>query len=189
MTMTGRGWRQIMFGMFAMCLCAMAEAASLRYTIDGTGSLTLGATDYTDVDFRFTLIGEPSGLGFAVLPLSSATLSLSGAVDALFLGPTRLGINSANVVFFARNEALDISDLFDFTVPVRVDLAQPFGPVTGVGVFGLNQFIEVPTSLGALTFLSSSDVQFAATAVPLPASLPLLAGAVAMVVVRRRAYG
>lgn len=160
-----------------------AQAAALRYTIAGTADLKLADTSFDDTDFTIVMIGDPATLDGNILPLSSASFVIAGIAETVFINPTRLGLFSngtLNLIFFSRNEPADITDMFDFSLSAPVDLSQPFGPLNGEGVFGLNQFVNVATSLGALTVFSSSNVQFQATVVPLPLPALLLGSALAL---------
>jgi len=181
--MTRIRWRVSFMILLFATACGAAQAAPLRYTIDGTASLSLAGATYDDAEFTIVMIGDPAGLVGTELPLSSATFDITGVASTTFLNPTRLGLFSdgnRNIIYFSRNEPFDLGDMFDFSLAGPVDLGQPFGPVNGEGVFGLNQFVNVATSLGALTVFSSSDVQFQATVVPLPLPALLLGSALAL---------
>jgi hypothetical protein len=80
-------------------------------------------------------------------------------------------------------------DLFDFYVQngsLVNGLVGPFS-VTGTSIFALNQFQNVGSSLGALTFNSSSNVTFTA-AVPEPETYAMMMAGLGMLgfIARRR---
>ena len=142
-----------------------AYAASEIYTITGTGSGSLNGTAFSNAAFTFTLTGDPTtlqtlGLITVIDPLTTATVTIGGLGPVTFGLDTRLGQNNVEV-FFSR--ASGGNDLFDFMLSSGVNLASNFGPVTGTNVTALNQFINVATSGGNLTFTQSSSVQFSGT--------------------------
>ncbi|WP_426167566.1 PEPxxWA-CTERM sorting domain-containing protein [Sandarakinorhabdus sp. DWP1-3-1] len=167
--------------MSTIAFSAPAAAAIQTYTISGTGSGSLGGVGFDASPFVLTLVGDtaniaPIGPGTVALdPLVSASFVIGGSSGTLSIA-TRLGTaGSGTIVFFSRSGG---SDLFDFFLSGPVDIGAAFGPVTGTGVFALNQFTDVATTAGALTFTSSSDVIFsgglAGAAVPEPASWAML---------------
>lgn len=178
----------------AIAVSAPAAAAIQTYTISGTGSGTLDGIGFDASPFVFTLVGDTANIAtigsgtVALNPLATASFVI-GARSGTFLIPTRLGTaGSGTVVFFSRSSG---SDLFDFFLSTAVDISMPFAPVTGTGVFALNQFNNVETTAGALTFNRSSDVIFSGGGVvPEPASWAMLIagfGLVGATMRRRRA--
>lgn len=163
-----------------------ASAAIVTYTIAGTGTGTLAGTAFTNAAFTFTLTGDTALLASNIIdPLASATVTIAGRGTSTFLLATRLG-SSGTVTFFSRSSSIGGSDLFDFNTTAPVNLGASFGPVTGTGIFALEQFVNVATSGGLLTFTQSSSVQFAGgpavtPAVPEPASWALMIGGFGMV--------
>jgi hypothetical protein len=120
-----------------------------------------------------------TGPGYEVIdPLLSASVAIPGDGTATLSIATRLGLNSGNdAVFFSRSPGG--SDLFDFYLSASDAAAFNFqagyGPVTGTGVFALNQFQAVSTNEGPLTFNTSGDVQFwSSGAVPEPATWAMM---------------
>lgn len=166
---------------FVTAFAMPASAAPLTWRISGTGA---GVLDGQAFDGRFTFIlkgdtaNHTEGFGLSVVdPLDEAKVRIAGLGTATFELATRLGYNDRESgVFFSRSGGSN-NDLFDFRVDAPVDLTRAFGPIIGRDVFGLNQFVQVPTSLGLLDFDRSSDVKF--SAVPLPAAAPLLVVALA----------
>lgn len=139
-----------------------AYATTEIYTISGTGSGSLNGSAFSNAAFTFTLTGDPAtlqtlGLTTQIDPLISATAAIGGFSPVTFNLVTRLGENNV-AVFFSRT-GIDY-DLFDFLLGSPINLASSFGPVTGTNIFALNQFTNVATSGGNLTFSQSSSVQF-----------------------------
>lgn len=168
---------------------AMA-APVLNYTISGTGSGTLAGNVFNDAEFTITMIGDAATFdGMDINPLLSSSVTIVGFGTTDILIPTRLGING-NIIFYSRSSG---SDLFDFRLPGgALDLTQPFGPVAGIDVFALHQFVDISSSLGSLTFRTSSDVLFQAVdnqVVPEPPTGALAALALLCLTVARRVSG
>jgi PEP-CTERM motif len=157
---------------------SQAEAATIVYTISGTGSGSLNSVAFNNAAFTFTLTGDTANLsGGIVDPLGSATASIAGFSTTTLSIATRLGGNGS-VIFFSRSGAGGL-DLFDFFLAAPVNLATAFGPVTGTGVFALPQFQNVASTGGPLSFDSSSSVQFSSRlgqvgAVPEPGTWGLM---------------
>ncbi|HTR13584.1 MAG TPA: hypothetical protein VMI72_10135 [Roseiarcus sp.] len=141
-----------------------APAAIVDYYISGSGSGSLDGTDWSG-SFLITIVVDNST---AVCcsesdPLVSASVDIPGDGTATLLIPTRLGISGA-VIYFSRGTSIGGFDLFDFNLSpadaAAFNFQAGYGPVTGTGVFALNQFQDIPTSLGSLSVNTSSDVQF-----------------------------
>jgi hypothetical protein len=164
----------------------LASASPVQYTFSGIGSGNLGGTSFNDAAFTFTLSGDSTNLIVAgpsvsvIDPLSLARIQIDGVGSVDILPATRFGFNTAaNAAFFGFSGAYD---LFDFALSpadaAAFDLLAAFGTVTSTSVFALHQFVDVSTTGGLLTWGSSSNVDFSvgtASAVPVPAALPLLA--------------
>ncbi len=162
-----------------------ALAAPTDYQISGVGSGTLGKAAFSNDSFTITMFGNPTASGStstSIDPLNYASVSIDGLGTTSLLIPTRIGIclscttsgNLPNVVYFSRT-GLSGADLFDF-LTAQSTLVAPFS-VKGEDVFALHQFKDVTSSLGKLSFDSSTEVQFSATAVAEPSSgAMLLAG-------------
>ena len=179
-----------LFATSLLLLSSSVFAATINYTISGNGSGSLAGLAFTDQDFSISLIGDTANFsspGYDVIdPLNSATVAINGFGTTTLDLPTRLGI-SGNIVFFSRAGSGGL-DLFDFFLDAPVDLQSAFGPVMGTSVFALDQFVNVSTSLGALTFSDSTSVNFSAAVVPEPETWAmLLAGmGVSALAIRRR---
>lgn len=137
---------------------ANTSAATFKYDITGTGSGAIGGVTFTDQAFDISFVGDAVGATLEINPLSSAQLSVEGLGTAILNLSTRIGINTSNqAVFFSRSSG---NDLFDFFLNSPLPSLSDEFSVTGHSVFALNQFIYVDSSLGQISFDSSSDVVF-----------------------------
>ncbi len=170
----------------ALSIGSAASAAGYSFSISGTGSGSLGGAAFTDQGFLFELYTDSANFSRTgriqqFNPLDKAQVTIGTLGTTVFEIGTRLGYNeSNNAVFFSRTTG---SDMFDFFLEDTdsLDLTADNDPVKGINVFALNQFRNVATSLGALSFNSSSGVLFGANggveklsiAAPAPAAVPL----------------
>lgn len=163
-------------------------AAVLQYEINGVGSGSLNGVNFVDQAFSFTLVGDTANLQTpsytAIDPLDSARVTIEGVGTTEFGIATRLGLNGS-AVFFSRagDGALD---LLDFYINDTIDLTQAFGPIAGYAAFGLNQFVDVQTSLGLLTFNDAAAITFSAAPVPEPETWGMLLGGLGLTALVRR---
>ena len=174
-----------------------AAAVPMQYTITGQATGQLGASSFKDAAFTIDLIGDSDNIvtkGFSTIdPLDSASMTIAGLGTAEIQIATRLGANKT-VVFFSRT-GKSSADLFDMILASQVDISAAFAPVSATNVFALNQFKNVQTSLGSLSVSAADKVTFEAagwdpdaddqTAVPVPASVLFLAGAIGSLAVQR----
>ena len=188
--------------MAAACLMVSVltvTAAPLEYTITGTGSGIFDHRRFADLAYTITLEADsrtyaPLDGGFVLDPLTSASIALQGLGTFTFTRATRLGVGTVGGIYFSRSGGMsvhieDFLDMLDFNPPQPVDLLTAFGPVTSTAVYDLYQFVDVPTSGGALTLSSSSNVAFtsllAVAPVPLPRAAPLFGSAVLLLGLNR----
>lgn len=179
------------FSIVAAILLSVSSAAfagATHYSISGTGSGILDGIAFTDAAFSIDLVGDPAIDNNRIDPLSSATFTISGRGTGAFSFGTLLGFNQpAETVYFSKANS---DDLFDFVITPSGALTSLVGPfsVTGTGVFSLDQFVDAGTSLGALTFVSSSSVAFVAAPVPEPETWSMLLAGLGMIasIARRR---
>lgn len=171
-----------------------AFAAVTQYQISGTGSGSLNGVDFNNQAFTFTLVGNTDNLVSnsaytAIDALDSATLSIQGLGTTSFTLPTRLGIAQGGGTFFSRAGDWGL-DLFDFytSLDYKTALTSNF-TTTGTGVFALNQFKDVASSGGLVSFNSSSNVTFSSVAaVPEPETYALMGvGLLGLLAARRKA--
>ena len=156
---------------FSLLGSSQAVASTAVYTITGTGSGSLNGISFTDSAFTFTLTGDTANLSSGTIdPLNSALVTIAGLGSTTIGIQTELGTTPDGSVTFLSRSGSDL-DLFDFFNSSTVDLGVSFGPITGTNIFALNQFQNVASSAGSLTFNTSSSVQFSGVvgaAAPLP---------------------
>ena len=146
-----------------------AFAASITYTITGTGSGHVGASVFTDAAYtiqvtadtaQVTPLGSPTNVGFEV-PSLTALITVAGIGTATVTESTRMFVsNTYTGTGFAR-----FLDLLDVEHPLFAtwDLKTPIGPLADLEPFAIAQFTDLSTSLGLMTLSSSSNVTFEAT--------------------------
>ncbi|THD50683.1 PEPxxWA-CTERM sorting domain-containing protein [Phenylobacterium sp.] len=158
-----------------------ASAQSITYTITGVGDGDLAGTDFTNAAYTITMHGDLANIvnsGFQALdPLSSSDVDIDGIGDVTLDVATRMGIYGS-VGFFSRSDSIGGLDLLDFQLPHPVNLTTAFGPLLGTDISAISQFSNVQSSGGALTFTSSSNVEFSSVlgggGVPEPATWALV---------------
>src|ERR1700691_2555608 len=84
---------------------SLAGAEIIDYEITGVGTGSLNGDAFSKQPFEITMIGDTAKLsGDIIDPLISADFSLGSLGDAVFLIPTRLGLNPINNgIFFSRS--------------------------------------------------------------------------------------
>ena len=144
-------------------------AASITYTITGTGSGQVGASTFTNAAYTIQVtadtaqvvpLGTPGNLGFEV-PSLTALITVAGIGTVTVTEPTRMFVSNTHVgAGFSR-----ILDLLDVEHPLFAtwDLKTPIGPLADLEPFAIAQFTDLSTSLGLMTLSSSSNVTFEAT--------------------------
>lgn len=178
-----------------------ANAATVTYTISGTGTGSLNGSAFTDAAYSIMLTGDTANVASCgtscqdLGPLNQAVVSINGFAPVTLTLDTRIGIaRGINAFFFGLDGGSDYLDFFVTDAQeTAFDFLAGYGPVTGTDVFSLNQFLNIASSGGALTLSQSSNVQFStaegAVAVPEPSTWVMMLfglGAVGAVVRRRK---
>jgi hypothetical protein len=182
-----------------LSVCAVgqqARAEQISYITSGTGSGTLGATQFTNQPFTVTIVADTADVQTVVSGLSVGVDNQSvqvqvGATTAI--GPVNgssYGLASTvNTAGFGYSElslaqAFDI-DTFNFAVEITsissYDLVSFIGPVSTPQQPG--QFFGVPTNLGFFNLTSTSGVTF--QAIPEPSAMLIWPLVVCRLVTRR----
>ena len=187
--------------LFLAAPLSAADAAAVTYTISGTGTGSLSGSAFADAAYSIMLTGDTANVAACgtfcqdLGPLNQAVVTISGFAPVTLTLDTRLGVaRNANVIFFGSDLG---TDYLDFNITDAQETAFNFlagyGPVTGTGVFALNQFLNIGTSGGLLTLSQSSNVQFStaegAGAVPEPSTWAMMLfgfGAIGAVVRRKK---
>jgi hypothetical protein len=169
-------------------VCTNAFAAPTEYLISGTGSGSLAGTAFDSQAFTITLIGDPGPNQKVIDPLNSARVSIAGLGTTTLSMATVLGYfdggiyNSEVVSGIYLTRKAGHQDFFDFLLPASslTSLAAPIGPMASLNVYGLEQFKNVDSSMGLLTFNASSNIVFQAVAVPEPENFALMIAGLAV---------
>lgn len=175
-----------------LAVSTSATAEILNFRIEGVGSGTLNGVAFNNSSYRIDMQADTAAFGQSGMnsydPLQNVRITIAGQTMSFDI-PTRLGQFSAGIYFSRAGN--NSADLLDFYLAQPVDMRQAFGPVTGSSVFGLDQFVDVPTSQGNLSLEQSGNVRFQAIAVvPEPESWAMLGaglGVLAWGLRRRRA--
>lgn len=159
----------------ATAIAITPAAAAETYTITGTGSGFLGAYEFDNAHFTFTLTGSlanyTSSEGFSVIdPLDAATFTIAGTAGSLSIA-TRLYVLDGAAGLSQAGEGG--ADMFDFSTPTIGDMTQHF-VVHSNFVYALSQFQDIATTAGGLSFNAASGVTFANGPVPEPAAWTLM---------------
>lgn len=174
----------------SLVCAANAVAAPLQYDIKGTGSGSIGSYTFTNQAFDISFIGDAAANPRLIDPLTLAKVTVNGFGTTTLNIATRVGVASNTVVYFSRSESIGGADLFDFFLDTPLYNLDSAFSLTGRNVFALTQFKNVDSTLGPLTFSSSSNVVFsssAVAAVPEPETYALLLAGLGLVgVVARR---
>ena len=159
-----------------------AVAETVTFDITGSDTGILNGTPWVG-SFDIRMIGDNTNLFdggfFRAVVLASASVTIEGVGEVTLTTPTRLGI-SGNDIFFGNSTPSGNGgrDLFDFQIPSTsppFNFQDGFGPVVGTGVFAVNQFSNISTTGGLLSFDASivgtipSDVIFSSS-VPEPST-------------------
>jgi hypothetical protein len=185
----------------------ISEPIPRYYEISGVGSGSVGNTVFNNTAFKFTLTPNFADefitfqyfpirldrVGTIAYEIQNALIQFEGIGTATLGIQTVIGLNArSGNVYLGKIWG---ADLFEFTVaPTSLFTQSPvlFGPVAGTDIRALDQFVDVPSNLGAITFSTSSDVTFRLFEVGTPVSEPgsialLLIALVACITIRRRA--
>lgn len=179
-----------------------AWAQNIVYTFSGIGTGSFSGAAFTNAAFTINvyanvedIAADPPLFEYYVEDIRSE-FEISGVGSGEFLNDERVFV-ADNVLGISHGASLgespgplEILDLIsdDF---MGYDLSGDFGPVTvtgaGTAIFAFEQFINEPTTGGALTFTNVSSVTFSATVIPEPSGALLgLASGSALVWRRRR---
>jgi hypothetical protein len=141
-----------------------------QYYFHGVGSGTLGSQVFGDAAFTILLTADTSDIcqctSSTVFEVEGPSrISIQGIDSAEFTIPTRVFSNvSVAAVGFSRALPLDLRDFFGMREPefAGYALGTSIGPIFEPEPSAVNQFVNVPTSQGLLTFSSIEHVLFAA---------------------------
>jgi hypothetical protein len=186
------------------CLALLALAASARprhaladpviYTEQAVATGTFGNADFIDSLVTITLTADTSGVtgagtGF-LTNTGQASLTLGGVSEGVFLDPiTAFASMGALGTTLGITDLPAFADLLDTGLPAGLayDLSTSLAPQTGASLISPNA--SFATTNGELTLFLAGDSTFSAnmTSVPEPASLALLGGSAALLLLLRAA--
>lgn len=168
----------------------------MTYLFSGSGSGTMGGSAFTSQSFLVSITGDASGVAFSDLLLTIGIFGLPGTIT-IGSGPA-ISFTEALVVFGSTTSgAVGFGNLVQgnliagvVAAPSGVDLVSNFGPASAANG-DLDQFVDVATSGGLLTFSAMSDFTFQsiATTVPEPAAPVLVVVSMAGLALARRRRG
>jgi len=151
---------------------AVAQTSPITFVFTGVGTGTIGGMGFADAAFTITAVGDTSTVHeFTGGPPAStptidsitATISISGIGVATFTEATRV-FNSQTVTVVGFNSPVH-ADLYNIGPDASLatyDLVTDFGPIFDATPSAVNQFLNVSTSMGLLSFTSAQDGSFQA---------------------------
>jgi len=166
-----------------------ALADPIIYTEQAIATGTLGASDFIDTLVTITVAADTTGVTQArpglLTNTGQASLSLGGVSAGQFLDPmSAFAFSDPFGSTLGITDATDFADLLDTSQPrgFSYNLSSALPPVSGASL--INAYLSFATSQGDLTLFLAGDSHFSATveSVPEPASLALLAGATALLI-------
>ena len=181
----------------AMCLFGFAservQAVPMTYTINATGTGSLGGTAFSDSDFVITAVADTnniessdSGFGSIFIVINSnINISVTGIGNGDFTNETQSVSNQGyNVAGFGDNgECLAILYV-ENPIFGSYDLSSPIGPISGSPVYNFFDNASFPTTAGSFVLTDVSNSSFTAVVVPEPTTF--LLAALALLANRRR---
>jgi hypothetical protein len=186
--------RCVLAAIISVLSVANAKAVPITYTETATISGSLNGVSFNNALFTVTGTGDTAAVTGSCSGVCSnvitAIFSVSGVGSGSLTGPyTAFAANSNGAVGI--QDGVDLIDTFNSAFNSYA-LSTSIGPITGT--FGGNFGNSFPTSAGPLIYTNASNSTFTAvvggaSAVPLPATLPLFAtglGALGLLGWRRR---
>ncbi len=174
---------------------ASAYADPVIYTEQAIATGTLGTSEFTDSLVTITVDADTAGITQArpglLANTGQASLTLGGVSEGQFLDPmSAFAFSSAFGSALGITDATDFTDLLDTSLPpgLSYGLGNALAPVSGPSL--INAYVSFATSQGDLTLFLADDSTFSATvqSVPEPASLALLTGAAALLILLRTTF-
>jgi hypothetical protein len=158
------------------------EAEPINYSFAGTGSGSMSGTPFSDASFVVSIGADTNSVTYQPTLGALGILDLSGTIDISGLGTASFTdplfifdcVNPCNGFFgFGDSNPTYGNLIAGGATPSVLSITSNVGPVVFTDV-NLNQFQNVPTSLGALSFSEMSPVTYESTLTPEPSSLLLL---------------
>lgn len=167
-----------------LLFAALVQAVPITYTIQGTATGSLGAlaagvkkpdgllfNPFTSAAFTITLSTDTTQVSGGTTPAVSTSFNITGVGSGTFTNPLQLQVQTGT-------QTVALLGVMSFTNPAfgSFNLTSALGPL---GVTPVLLPSNVPTSRGALTFTSASNVTFTSAPAgppPIPAPPTLLLG-------------
>jgi hypothetical protein len=172
-----------------------ADAVVISYHFSGTGSGSVAGVPFSDAAFSIEAVGDTDdvyllGTTAAVVDSLIGVISIEGfGVGSLAEAATVFTNQVTEVAGVATLSSGDIISLQNVAGMGldSYDMVSSFGPLTSTEPF-FNQFVDVGSSFGLITFSNMDSATFTATVVPEPAGA--LFGAIGCIsLMSRRARG
>ena len=164
-----------------LVLAGAACAAPITYTLSGTASGRLGATDFSDAAFVVTASADTAtvnslGPGIPCNDPGRATVTIRGVGSGSITTPLSVAANGGwQLLAFAHGRCTDAGSMWTNGRSPQLDgydLARPIGPVP-LAMPSAPPGIVVDTTAGALAFAKVTGLNFEAQA-GAPAAIPTL---------------
>jgi hypothetical protein len=162
-------------GVLVLIVSGLGFADPIIFTIQGDGAGTVGSTAFNDAAFTFTVTTDTSLVtnftlgdgqtGFEAPFVSGAGISIGGIGSGTFTDTESIYDN--NTLHY-----VGITDAYNVSFQTY-DLQSSIGPLPLDAETIELQFLNIPTSLGSVTFTAATSVLFTATTVPEPGTLML----------------
>jgi hypothetical protein len=188
-----------------LIVSGLALADPIIFTIQGTGSGTVDSTAFNNVAFTFSVATDTSLItsftlpgpqaGFETPAVAGADISIGGIGTGTFTDDEQIFVNNTvqTVGLTDISAAGGEMDLLDGTNTAffTYDLQSSIGPLAMSDISALNNFLDIPTSLGSVTFTLATGVLFTATEAPVPepATLAFATAGMLLVAVTRLLAG
>jgi len=185
------------FAALVLLSAGLLYADPITYTFTGSGTGSLGATNFTNASFTVTLTSDTSNV--AVQPVLGsipgiiglpADIDIAGIGTENFTGTAFIFAGGVSVGFGEGNSG--VPSLPGNLITVNNAALTGYGLTTGITASGTNtilsQFVNADTSGGLLTFNTMSSVTFdsSVSGVPEPSAFALLGGVVMILVLFKR---
>jgi hypothetical protein len=170
-------------GVLVLIVSGLGFADPIIFTIQGDGAGTVGSTAFNDAAFTFTVTTDTSLVtnftlgdgqtGFEAPFVSGAGISIGGIGSGTFTDTESIyDNNTLHSVGITDAVYADLLDGHNASFQTY-DLQSSIGPLPLDADTIALQFLNIPTSLGSVTFTAATSVLFTATTVPEPGTLVL----------------
>ena len=162
--------RMVAVAVAGFLLGGVAFAVPITYSFQGTGSGTIGATPFSGASFTITVTADTDGItayapGILYNPAITSTILIAGVGTATFTDAKQVLVaQPVSAVGFEQSGGFNLLDVHN-SIFATYDLASPIAPAFDPAPTPVDQFSNIPTTLGALTFTSYQNTTFTTSAV------------------------